>query len=134
MLATVSSNARSELGWASSVDTWTTPSVAVSWCTVVRRLRVAASCRRRSSPSSCARVAALASPYTPHHTVVRGLGRPMGRVEIFQFSVGWVNCLQCFDTVGWAAGSSGVLAWLSVWSKVHTAQLMPLPLKVSCFS
>jgi len=34
--------------------------------------------------------------------------------------------------------SGGVLAWLSVWSKVqtclHTAQLMPLPLTVSCFS
>ena len=33
--------------------------------------------------------------------------------------------------------SGGVLAWLSVWSEVqtrHTAQLMPLPLTVSCFS
>jgi len=32
--------------------------------------------------------------------------------------------------------SGGVLAWLSVWSKVqlHMAQLMPLPLTVSCFS
>jgi len=32
--------------------------------------------------------------------------------------------------------SSGVLAWLSVWSAVqmHMAQLMPLPLTVSCFS
>jgi len=32
--------------------------------------------------------------------------------------------------------SSGVLAWLSVWSEVlmHMAQLMPLPLTVSCFS
>ena len=37
-------------------------------------------------------------------------------------------CLQCFDTVGWAAGkasgrkklSGGVLEWLSVWSKVQT--------------
>ena len=30
-----------------------------------------------------------------------------------------------------------MLAWLSVWSEVadlHTAQLMPLPLTVSCFS
>ena len=40
-----------------------------------------------------------------------------------------VLCLQCFDTVGWAAGrayglqkkqSGGVLVWLSVWSKVQT--------------
>jgi len=30
--------------------------------------------------------------------------------------------------------SGGELAWLSVWSKVHMAQLMPLPLTVSCFS
>jgi len=30
--------------------------------------------------------------------------------------------------------NGGVLAWLSVWSKVHMAQLMPLPLTVSCFS
>ena len=32
--------------------------------------------------------------------------------------------------------SGGVLAWLSVWSEVQTcmAQLMPLPLTVSCFS
>jgi len=37
--------------------------------------------------------------------------------------------LQCFDTVGWAAGrgsvackklSGGVLAWLSIWSEVQT--------------
>jgi len=30
----------------------------------------------------------------------------------------------------------GVLAWLSVWNEVQTrmAQLMPLPLTVSCFS
>jgi len=30
--------------------------------------------------------------------------------------------------------SGGVLAWFSVWSKVHMAQLVPLPLTVSCFS
>ena len=32
--------------------------------------------------------------------------------------------------------SGGVLAWLSVWIEVqtYTAQLMPLPLTVSCFS
>ena len=33
--------------------------------------------------------------------------------------------------------SGGVLAWLSVWSEVQTcimAELMPLPLTVSCFS
>jgi len=42
---------------------------------------------------------------------------------------GWMpflQCLQCFDAVGWAAGrayackklSGGVLAWLPVWSEV----------------
>ena len=30
--------------------------------------------------------------------------------------------------------SGGVLAWFSVWSKMHMAQLVPLPLTVSCFS
>ena len=39
------------------------------------------------------------------------------------------RCLQCFDTIGWAAGrasglwknlSGGMLAWLSVWSEVQT--------------
>jgi len=30
--------------------------------------------------------------------------------------------------------SGGVLAWLSVWSDLHMAQLMPLPLTISCFS
>jgi len=30
--------------------------------------------------------------------------------------------------------SGGVLVWLCVWSEVHMAQLMPLPLTVSCFS
>jgi len=32
--------------------------------------------------------------------------------------------------------SGGVLVWLSVWSEVqlHMAQLIPLPLTVSCFS
>jgi len=46
--------------------------------------------------------------------------------------------------VGWQEGhpackklSGGVLAWLSVWSEVQTcimAQLIPLPLTVSCLS
>jgi len=30
--------------------------------------------------------------------------------------------------------SGVVLVWLSLWSKVHMAQLMPLPHTVSCFS
>ena len=54
-------------------------------------------------------------------------------------------CLQCFDAVGWTAGrESGVykLEWWGVGmviclerdADLHMAQLMPLPLTVSCFS
>ena len=52
---------------------------------------------------------------------------------------------QCFDTVGWAAGrasglqktqwwGAGVVICLERDADLHTAQLMPLPLTVSCFS
>jgi len=45
--------------------------------------------------------------------------------------------IQWIDAVDHVWG--GVVAWLSVWSEVHTAQLMPLPADatartVSCFS
>jgi len=39
--------------------------------------------------------------------------------------------LQCFDTVGWAA--AGVVICLERGADLHMAQLMPLPLIVSCF-
>jgi len=54
-------------------------------------------------------------------------------------------CLQCFDAVGWAAGRASGL-WKTEWwgadvvvclergADLHMAQLMPLPLTVSCFS
>ena len=48
--------------------------------------------------------------------------------------------LQCFDTVGWAAGrasewsGAGVVICLERGADLHMAQLMPLPLTVSCFS
>ena len=47
--------------------------------------------------------------------------------------------LQCFD-VGWAAGraseswGAAVVVCLERGADLHTAQLMPLPLTVSCFS
>ena len=52
--------------------------------------------------------------------------------------------LQCFDAVGWAAGrasgllktewgGAGVVICLERGADLHTAQLMPLPLTVSCF-
>ena len=50
-------------------------------------------------------------------------------------------CLQCFDAVGWAAGrASGACKKTERWGAgmviylEHMAQLMPLPLTVSCFS
>ena len=54
-------------------------------------------------------------------------------------------CLQCFDAVGWAAErasglqktewwGAGVVFCLERDADLHTAQLMPLPLTVSCFS
>jgi len=39
----------------------------------------------------------------------------------YQFKI---VCLQCFDTVGWAACkklSGGILAWLSVWVRCRSA-------------
>ena len=30
-----------------------------------------------------------------------------------------VDCLQCFDAVGWEAVRASGLAWLSVWSEVQ---------------
>jgi len=54
-------------------------------------------------------------------------------------------CLQCFDAVGWAAGrasgllktewwGAGVVICLERGADLHTAQLMQLPLTVTCFS
>ena len=54
-------------------------------------------------------------------------------------------CLQCFDAVGWAAGKASGLQKTEWWgagmviclergADLHMAQLMPLPLTVSCFS
>ena len=50
------------------------------------------------------------------------------------------ECLQCFDAVGWAAGrasglwGAGMVVCLEQGAFLHIAQLMPLPLTVSCFS
>jgi len=56
-----------------------------------------------------------------------------------------VHCRQYFDTAGWAAGrasglqktewwGTGVVICLERDANLHMAQLMPLPLTVSCFS
>ena len=58
---------------------------------------------------------------------------------------GYDYCLQCFDAVGWAAEGhpackktewcgAGVVICLVRGADLHMAQLMPLPLTVSCFS
>ena len=55
------------------------------------------------------------------------------------------NKLECFDPVGWAAGrasglyktewwGTGVVICLERGADLHMAQLMPLPLTVSCSS
>ena len=54
-------------------------------------------------------------------------------------------CLQCFDAVGWVAGTAPASKKLEWWgagmdicleqgADLHMFQLMPLPLTVSCFS
>jgi len=54
-------------------------------------------------------------------------------------------CVQCFDAVSWVAGrasslqktewcGAGVVVCLERGADLHMAQLMPLPLTVSCFS
>jgi len=50
-------------------------------------------------------------------------------------------CLQCFDAVGWAPAckktewwGAGVVICLERGADLHMAQLMPLPLTVSCLS
>ena len=58
-----------------------------------------------------------------------------------------IQCFQCFDAVGWAAGraghsackktewrGAGVVICLERGAELHMAQLMPMPLTVSCFS
>ena len=53
-------------------------------------------------------------------------------------------CLQCFDAVGWVAGrapglqkterwGAGMVICLERDADLHMAQLMPLPLTVSCY-
>ena len=59
------------------------------------------------------------------------------------FYVDFCYCLQCFDAVGWAVGrackktercGACVVICLERGADLHTAQLMQLPLTVSCFS
>ena len=67
------------------------------------------------------------------------------QLKTVHFSVLVTIFLQCFDAVGWAAGRAsglyrtewwgvGVAICLEQGADLHVAQLMPLPLTVSCFS
>ena len=68
------------------------------------------------------------------------------RKNTVSFSIGLIFgtlsvCLQCFDAVGCVAGRASGLWWgagvvicLERRADLHTAQLMPLPLTVPCFS
>jgi len=70
------------------------------------------------------------------------------------FSISWlqpillwllfIDCLQCFDAVGWVAGRAsglqktewwgdGVVVCMEQGADLHTTQLMSLPLTVACF-
>ena len=61
---------------------------------------------------------------------------------VYVYQIYLFACLQCFDTVGWAAGrasglcdgGAGVVICLERGADLHTTQLMTLPLTVSCFS
>jgi len=69
-----------------------------------------------------------------------------GRLITF-INMWYASVLQCFDAVSWAAGrasrirpvkhwvvGAGVVVCLGQGADLHVAQLMPLPLTVSCFT
>ena len=72
------------------------------------------------------------------------LGRVYERGLLFPLGLFSSSCLQCFDAVGWATGrasdkknewwGAGVVICVERGADLHMAQLMPLPLTVSCFS
>jgi len=66
-------------------------------------------------------------------------------IAVYGMALCLSGVLQCFDAVGWAAGrasacikiewwGAGMVICLEQGADLHTAQLMPLPLTVSCFS
>jgi len=65
--------------------------------------------------------------------------------EAAQHAIALHYCLQCFDDDDWAAGrasdmqktewwGAGMVICLERGADLHTAQVIPLPLTVSCFS
>ena len=91
-------------------------------------------------PYFCLSVPALA--YSSRPTAAGLLLWAQWAGDIDQFLL---QCLQCFDAVGWVAGrasdlyqtewwGAGVVICLERGADLHMAQLMPLPLTVSCFS
>ena len=104
-----------------------------------------ASCRNRSR-----RTLILTTPDTHARTRTAFQHNEFSTTEFYLFffkfqSSIFPTCLQCFDAVGWAAGRAsglyktewwgdGVVICLERGADLHMAQLMPLPLTVSCFS
>jgi len=79
------------------------------------------------------------------HTHTRPFNGPLLLYTTQYFVIVVVSCLQCFGAVGWAAGrasglyrtewwDAGVVICVERGADLHMAQLMPLPLTVSCFS
>ena len=74
-------------------------------------------------------------------------GSLLATLDFYNWNIA-MQCLQCFDAVGWAAGrasqhpackklqwwGTGVVICPERDADLHMAQLMPLPLTVSCFS
>jgi len=82
----------------------------------------------------------------PQSHIIQGRWKPGCRI-VGSVTMVWLSflCFQCFDTVGWAAGrasackktewwGAGVVICLEQGADLHVAQLMPLPLTLSCFS
>ena len=79
--------------------------------------------------------------------MVRSQCYPLKRIctALYAVQLMLTFCLKCFDAVGWAAGrasglyktewwGAGMVIYLEWGADLHMAQLMPLPLTVSCFS
>ena len=79
----------------------------------------------------------------PPHPFLLLLSSVATKCMDYYLSIVALFCLHCFDAVGWAAGTAsglqewwgaGVVIYLEQVADLHMAQLMPLPLTVSCFS
>ena len=77
---------------------------------------------------------ALCSAATYNSRAVRGNALclfPFSALTLLTGGDTHLQCLQCFDAVGWAAGRASGLYKTEWWG---AGELMPPPLTVSCFS